>query len=308
MTTDLATPQALTPDRIRIGTAQYYIRPVNSFDQFVDQVTGVVATAGDYGCDLLVLPEYFTIQLLTLGDTNRPVQQQVRTLARRVPEFTELMSRLAKTHELYIVAGSIPNLDENDAQKVYNDSFVFGPSGEHIVQGKMHMTRWEGEEWYVSPRRRFHIIETAFGKIAVTICYDIEFPELARAAAHAGCDILVCPSCTDDRQGYLRVRYCAQARTVENTMYVVHACTVGSLPMLPAVSLNYGVASILTPSDFPFARDGIAAEGTINQEQLVIADIGLDTIRSAREDGTVLPLRDSLTTAEVTSRLEQVKL
>ena len=100
----------------------------------------------------------------------------------------------------------------------------------------------------------------------------------------------------------------AQARTVENTMYVVHACTVGSLPMVPAVAMNYGLASILTPSDYPFARDGIAAEGTINQEQLVIADIGLDTIKRAREDGTVLPLRDSLTTKEVTSRLEQVKL
>ena len=298
----------MTPDRIRIATTQYYIRPVASFDQFVDQITGVVATAGDYGCQLLVLPEYFTIQLLTLGDISRPVTEQVRRLARRVPEFVELMSTLAKKHGLYIVAGSIPNLDPDHQEKVYNDSFVFGPSGKHVVQGKMHMTRWESEEWLVSPRRLFHVIETSFGKIAVTICYDVEFPELARAAAHEGCYILVCPSCTDDRQGYLRVRYCAQARCVENTMYVVHACTVGSLPMVPAVSMNYGVASILTPSDYPFARDGIAAEGNINQEQLVIADIGLDTIRKARENGTVLPLRDSLTTAEVTRRLEQVTL
>jgi predicted amidohydrolase len=298
----------VTPDRIRIGTAQYYIRPVTSFEQFVDQVTGVVATAGDYGCNLLVLPEYFTIQLLTLGDLTLPVPQQVRKLADRVPAFIDLFSGLAKKHGLYVIAGSIPNLDPDDPDKVYNDSFVFGPSGEHVVQGKMHMTRWESEEWHVSPRRKFNVIETDFGKIAVTICYDVEFPELARAAAHAGCYILVCPSCTDDRQGYLRVRYCAQARCVENTMYVVHACTVGSLPMVPAVAMNYGLASILTPSDYPFARDGIGSEGNINQEQLVIADIGLDTIRKAREDGTVLPLRDSLTTKEVTERLEQVTL
>ena len=298
----------MTPDRIRIATAQYYIRPVTGFDQFVDQVTGVVATAGDYNCQLLVLPEYFTIQLLTLGDITRPVTEQVRRLAHRVPEFVELMSSLARKHGLYIVAGSIPNIDNGIDEKVYNDSFVFGPTGEHVVQGKMHMTRWENEEWKVSPRRKFHVIQTAFGKIAVTICYDIEFPELARAAAHAGCYVLVCPSCTDDRQGYLRVRYCAQARCVENTMYVVHACTVGSLPMVPAVSMNYGVASILTPSDYPFARDGIAAEGNINQEMLVIADVGMDTIQKARENGTVLPLRDSLTTTEVTSRLEQATL
>jgi GNAT superfamily N-acetyltransferase len=140
------------------------------------------------------------------------------------------------------------------------------------------MTRWEREEWIVSPRRGLHVFETDFGKLAVAICYDVEFPEIARAAGRSGCDMLVVPSCTDDRQGFLRVRYCAQARAIENQMYVVQACTVGSLPMVPAVSLNYGQASILTPSDFRFSRDGILAEGQVNSEMMVLGD--LDSTRS----------------------------
>jgi len=296
-----------TPTRVRIATIQYFIRPIQRWEQFVEQVRGVVATAADYKCRLAVFPEYFPIQLFTLDDVSRPVPEQVRRLARRVPQFVELMSGLAKEHGLYVVAGSIPVMDNGD-ERVFNDSYIFGPGGEHVIQGKMHMTRWEKEEWHVSPRRKFHVIDTEFGKLAVTICYDVEFPELARAAAREGCYLLVSPSCTDDRQGFLRVRYCAQARAIENTMYVVHACTVGSLPMVPAVSLNYGQASILTPSDYPFARDGILSEGAVNQEQVVIGELNMDTIAEARERGSVLPLHDSITTAEVTQRLELCQL
>ena len=94
------------------------------------------------------------------------------------------------------------------------------------------MTRFETEEWNVSPDSDLHVFDTEFGRMAVAICYDVEFPEIARAAAREGAHILAVPSCTDDRQGFLRVRYCAQARAIENQMYVIHASTVGSLPMV----------------------------------------------------------------------------
>jgi predicted amidohydrolase len=170
------------------------------------------------------------------------------------------------------------------------------------------MTRFESEEWFVSPGSRLRVFETDLGRIAVTICYDVEFPELSRAAAREGAFLLVVPSCTDDRQGYLRVRYCAHARAIENQIYVVQSSTVGSLPMVPAVSLNYGQAAILTPSDFAFSRDGILAEGVPNQESMVIGELNLRTIHESRATGTVLPLRDSSTTAEVASRLEVIPL
>ena len=216
--------------------------------------------------------------------------------------IVEFMAGLAKKHGIYIVGGTIPVRGEGDV--VYNESFVFAPSGNYDSQGKLHMTRFENEEWKVSPRKQLKVFDAPFCRFAVAICYDAEFPELARAAARLGAQILVVPSCTDDRQGFLRVRYCAHARAIENQMYVINSCTVGSLPMVPAVHLNYGQASILTPSDFPFARDGILAEGNPNQEMLVIGELNLTTIRDTRTTGTVLPLNDSVRTAEILKHVE----
>ncbi len=293
-------------DRIRVATLQYFVRPISSFDQFRDQVVGLVETAADYNAHLLVFPEYFTVQLLTLEDVRRPIREQIRGLARERDRFLGLMSELAKQHKLYIAAGTIPSTGDDGA--LHNECYFFAPSGAHASQGKIHMTRFERDEWLVKSRNELRIFETEFGRVAVTICYDVEFPELARVAAREGAVILVVPSCTDDRQGFLRVRYCAQARAIENQMYVIHSATVGSLPMVPAVSLNYGLASILTPSDFPFSRDGILAEGIANQETMVIGELNLATLIDSRESGTVLPLRDSQASAEVKKKVEVITL
>jgi len=292
-------------DRIRVATLQYFIRPVATYEQFFDQVAGLVETAADYKCHLLVFPEYFTVQLLTLGEIKKPIKEQVRDLAKQSSRFVESMKVLAKKSKMYIVAGTIPVFDEKTGELI-NRCHFFSPAGDVGVQDKLHMTRFEKEDWIVSSGKRFKVFDTDFGKVAIAICYDVEFPELARTAARAGATVLIVPSCTDDRQGYLRVRYCAQARAIENQMYVIHSSTVGSLPMVPAVSLNYGQASILTPSDFAFSRDGVLAEGIPNQETMVIGELNLKLIEDSRASGTVLPLLDSQLTAEFTREVDLV--
>ncbi len=294
-------------ERIRVAALQYFIRPVQTFEQFRDQVEALVETAADYDCHLVVFPEYFTAQLLTLGNVKRPIHEQVRDLAQQVPRFVELMGGLARRFKIHIVAGTIPEMTGNDGA-VYNHCYFFGPSGRHGVQGKLHMTRFEKEDWHISAQSQLRVFDTAFGRMGIAICYDVEFPEIVRAAARQGVHVLAVPSCTDDRQGYLRVRYCAQARAIENQMYVIQAHTVGSLPMVPAVSLNYGQAAILTPSDFPFSRDGILAEGTPNQEMMVIGELNLKTIMESRSTGTVIPLLDSARSAELSAKLETVQV
>lgn len=285
-------------DRLRVATLQYYIRPVESFQAFEAQVTGLVETAADYRCDLLVFPEYFTTQLLTLGDTTRPIPDQVRALAEQRPRVVELMTKLSQQSGMHLAGGTILDLDP-ETGRLHNDAYLFTPEGRHGIQGKLHMTRFEREEWAVFSRSVLKVFDTAIGKIAIAICYDVQFPEIIRAAARAGAGLLLVPSCTDDRRGFLRVRYCAQARAIENQLYVIHAATVGSLPMVPAVSLNYGQAAILTPSDLPFARDGILAEGLANQESMVYGELDMSLLGRARSSGTVLPLLDSERSAEL---------
>lgn len=280
--------------RLRVASLQYFIRPIQAYEQFRDQVVGLVETAADYESGLVVFPEYFTLQLLTLGDVKRPLADQVRALAAQEERVLALMKDLAERHQLYIVAGTVPHQDSSG--NLHNICHVVGPRGAHGRQAKLHMTRFE-REWNITSGSGLQVFETSFGRMAVAICYDVEFPEFVRAAARAGAHVLVVPSCTDDRQAFLRVRYCAQARAIENQMYVVHSSTVGSLPMVPAVSLNYGQAAIYTPSDFAFARDGILAEGIPNQETMVVAELNLQTIVEGHESGTVLPLYDSTSTA-----------
>lgn len=294
-------------DRLRVASLQYFIRPVTTFEQFRDQVCGLLETAADYRCHLVVFPEYFTVQLLCLGDLRRPMREQIRDLARQVPQYLELMTDQARRHGLHIIAGTIPVAEEG-SDRVTNRCHFFTPSGACGRQGKLHMTRFEREEWDVAPESTLRLFETDFGRVAIAICYDVQFPEIARAAARLGAHILVVPSCTDDRQGFWRVRYCAHARAIENQMYVIQAATVGSLPMVPAVSLNYGQAAILTPSDFAFSRDGILAEGNPNQEMMVIGDLDLRIIEEVRTTGTVLPLHDSVRTGTIVTAPETVRL
>lgn len=290
-------------DRIRVAAAQYFVRTIHAFEQFEDQVSAVVETAADYRCRLLVLPEYFTLQLMSLGDVKRPIDVQVRDVAAFVPRFIEMMERLAVDNGLYIVAGTIPVIDEG-SDNVHNDAFLFSPNGGYGVQGKLHMTRFEREDWKIEPRSVPRVFETDYGKLAIAICYDVEFPELIREMARAGAHVLCVPSDTDDRHGFLRVRYCAHARTIENHMYAINSTTVGGLPRTRDFSLNYGQASILTPNDYAFSRDGIMAEGTVNTEDVIIGEIDIKTAEDARSFGTVLPLDDSRRTKELIKHIE----
>lgn len=126
--------------RIRVASLQYLMRPVGRFEDFQNQVSALVETARDYKCRLMVFPEYFTVQLLTLNDVRRPIHEQVPALASQLPRFLEMMSALSRKHGIYIVGGSIPVSDEESPDKVYNQSYLFSPSGEYDYQGKLHMT------------------------------------------------------------------------------------------------------------------------------------------------------------------------
>jgi predicted amidohydrolase len=108
----------------------------------------------------------------------------------------------------------------------------------------------------------------------------------------SGARILFTPFCTDDRQGYLRVRYCAQARAIENQVYTAIAGTVGNLTHVPRSDTMFAQSGIFSPSDYSFPRDGIIGECSANIETVVIGEVDLEILRRARVDGTVTQLKD----------------
>ena len=276
--------------RVRISAIQYMLRPIQNFEDFVRQVEFFVTSAKDYGSQFVLFPEFFTMQLLSYMNEQDPARA-VRLLAESTPAYQELFTRLAISNDLYIIAGTHPVAEDG---QIFNAAHLFTPYGKVFQQRKVHLTRAEKGPYQMSHGDAFCVFETDYGKIAILVCYDVEFPEAARIVSEAGAQILFVPSCRDERQGFWRVRYCAQARAIENQIYVAMTGTVGNLPQVPTMATHYSQAAIMTPSDFSFARDGIAAEGNFNQEQIVVSDVDLALLDERRMNGTVIPLNDQL--------------
>jgi predicted amidohydrolase len=157
---------------------------------------------------------------------------------------------------------------------------------------KLHITPNEANVWGMQGGSKIQTFDTDSGKIGILICYDVEFPELGRLLADEGMDILFVPFLTDTQNGYSRIRNCAQARAIENECYVAIAGSVGNLPKVHNMDIQYAQSMVFTPCDFAFPTNGIKAEATANSEMILIADVDIDSLRELNQLGTVRNLKD----------------
>lgn len=276
---------------VRLSLVQYGMRPIETWDDFEKQCEFFVDTASDYKADFLCFPELFTVQLLSLLDKGRP-EQDARQLASFTPRYLELFTRLAIHYNVNIVGGSQLVVEGHD---LYNAAYLFRRDGTIATQKKIHPTPNESRWWGLKGGDRVEVFDSDCGKIAILVCYDVEFPELARVAVGQGARILFVPSNTSDRRGHLRVRLCAQARCIENQVFVVNAGCVGNLPLVENADTHYAQSGIFTPSDIPFARDGVAVEAEPNVETVLFQDVDLQLLRRSRRSGTVRNWHDRRT-------------
>jgi predicted amidohydrolase/GNAT superfamily N-acetyltransferase len=278
------------PQTVRVAAVQYQLRAVASFEEFAHQVEYFVDVVADYKADFAVFPELFTLQLLSIENRKIPAADAIAALTNYTGRFKEMMSNLAVSYNVNIIGGSHPTREADG--EVYNISYVFLRDGSVYEQHKVHPTPNERYWWNIKGGDRVKVIDTDCGPVGVAICYDCEFPELTRVLTDQGAMILFVPFCTDERQAYMRVRYCAAARAVENQCYVVMAGNVGNLPKVENMDIQYSQSCVLTPCDFPFARDGVATEAAPNVEMVAIADLHLDSLYAARQGGAVQNLKD----------------
>ena len=288
--TDAITAPDRPPDVVRIAVVQYHQRRIESFDDFARIVTYFVDTVADNKTDFVLFPEYFAVQLLSIENEPLTPHQSMLRLAEYNDQLEELFQGLAIRYNVNIIGGSHPARAEDG--RLLNVAHVFLRDGSVHEQPKLHPTPGERYWWHIEGGDYLRAIETDSGTIGVLTCYDSEFPELARYLVDQGADILFVPYSTEERQGHLRVRYSCHARAIENQIYVATAGNVGNLPRVANMDIHYAQSAILTPCDFPFARDGIAAQCTENSEMLAFADLNLEALRSARQYGTVQNLKD----------------
>lgn len=275
-------------DYVRVAAVQYQMRTISDFEEFAKHCKYFVEVASDYRSDFVLFPEMLTMQLLSFLPPDRPALA-ARMLSDFTSRYIEFFSDLAIKYNINIIGGSHLNVESDD---LYNISYLFHRNGKVEKQYKIQITPYEKKWWGIKGGNHIEVFDTDCGKIAIAICYDVQFPELVRIAAQKGAKILFVPYNTDGRRGYIRIRSCAQARAIENTIYVAITGCVGNLPRVENLDVHYSQAAILTPSDVEFSRDGIATEATPNTETIIYQDLDLGLLRRNREFGTVQPWND----------------
>lgn len=280
---------------IRLAACQYAIELHETWDAYADHLQDVCAEAVEAGAQLLLLPEYAGLVL----SGQLPAEQRgdlsgsIAGIQPLIAPWLELCAGIARRWGVYLQPGSAPVLDADGRYR--NRAWLFGPQGLLGHQDKLIMTRFEREQWNIAPGEGLQVFDTALGRLGILICYDNEFPMLARRLAEGGADLILAPSCTDTEAGYHRVRIGAQARALENQIAVLQSPTVGLAPWSPALDENIGRAGLFVPPDHGMPGDGVialSAELYPAGSQWLMCEVDLQEVRRVRREGQVLTRRD----------------
>ncbi|MFN7552302.1 MAG: nitrilase-related carbon-nitrogen hydrolase [Pseudomonadota bacterium] len=275
---------------LRIACVQWRLDRVASFDEWAGRFEDCVRIAAGYGARFVVFPEYVTAEILSAQSGSPDGPASIAGSTALTPAIGALYRRCATRHRIHVIGGS--HLNRAADGRVRNTCLVALADGSLHARDKIHCTPNEREAWGVEGGVAAPVLEADGVTFAIAICYDSEFPELGPHHHAQRAQILFVPFITDDRAGYLRVRYSCAARAVENQLYVALAGSVGIARNVHNLDACYARSAVLTPSDHGFARDGIAVEAEPGVEAVVVADVDLRALDHARRSGTVRNLDD----------------
>lgn len=230
--------------------------------------------AVEAGVDILALPECL---MTPFEKTPEEYQASAQTLD---GEFSQAVRQVAKLHGIWIVYTM--NERHPEGGLPYNTAVISDSEGR--VRGYYRKTHlYDAHDVRESDRmskgdRFFEPVDTPFGRIGLGICYDLRFPEVARAAACAGCELFILPAAWVDGQAKeLHWRTLLTARAVENEMFVAGLSRVDPK--------RIGCSMVVDP------LGGVLAQAGAHEERLVTADIDLEAVRAARQAMPVLEHR-----------------
>jgi predicted amidohydrolase len=292
---------------LKVASAQYPIDQPATLDAWRDKIARWVADGAATGAEVLVFPEYAAIeQAAALGEkVYGNLDATLQAVADLEADRVSLHQELAAKHRVHILVGSGP-VRKGEGRYV-NAAQLVTPKGSVGAQEKLIMTPFE-TDWGISAGKQARVFDTVLGLIGINICYDSEFPLLARAMAEAGAELLLVPSCTERVSGYHRVRIGSRARALENQIAAVVSPTVGDALWSPAVDRNTGAAGIYVPSEQTVSDTGILAQGELNAAQWVAADVDLARLRHLRTSGEMRNYIDWPNQAGATKLADKVEI
>jgi len=263
--------QASEQRSARIAVAQYAPH-VGDLEGNRSQAVAWARRAAEAGADLVVLPELassgYTFESAAEAEAAAEGQDGGPTVSALVA--------VARETGMHIVCG----VDESDGECRHNSAVLLGPSGRLATYRKLHLFNDE-QSWFV-PGGSLPVVDLPFGRVGMIICYDLWFPEAARALALAGADIIAVPTnwvasfkrtVYDDR-GYCQGDYVAMATAAQNGVVMACADRIGT-----ERGLTFLGASIIVGADgWPLAGPA-PADG----EALLVADVALSSVGRARQ-------------------------
>ncbi|QIA63187.1 GNAT family N-acetyltransferase [Vibrio astriarenae] len=272
---------------VRIGVIQWQMRAVRDLDDLMDQAEFFVTSLSNYKADFALFPEFFNAPLMGLQSDQNSVEA-IRFLASFSEEIKARFSQMAVTYNINIIAGSVPVFEDG---KLYNVAYLLHRDGQIDEQYKIHITPHEEKDWVIDGGDKVKVFDTDSGRVGILICYDSEFPELGRIMAEQDVQIIFVPFWTDTKNGYQRVRICSQARAIENECYVAIGGSVGNLPRVDNVDIQYAQSAVFSPSDIYFPHDATLTEANANTEMIIFADVDLTKLKQLNTEGSVTNLK-----------------
>ena len=202
---------------VRIAAVQMASGPQVSAN--LNDAGRLIAMAAAQGAKLVALPEYFAIMGLQDTDKVRVCEAEGKG------PIQKFLADAAREHKIWIIGGSVP-LASDDPKRVRNSCLVYDDKGKQVARyDKMHLFGFNmGDENYseertIEPGSSVQTVETPFGRIGLSICYDLRFPELYRAMKDV--DIIVVPSAFTETTGKAHWETLIRARAIENLAYVL---------------------------------------------------------------------------------------
>ena len=236
----------------------------------------MIAQSADKNADFIVLPEMFNCPYSNDKFIEYAEEENTSCTLKRI-------SKLAEKHNVYILAGSIP---EKESDKIYNTSYLFDKNGKIIAKHrKMHLFDIDvkgkiafKESDVLTAGDEFSLADTEYGKIGIGICYDVRFVELARVMTERGASVLIYPGAFNMTTGPAHWELLFRSRALDNQVFCI-----GVAPALNGESSyhSYGHSIVTNPW-------GEVVTQADEKENLIICEIDLDEIKKVREEIPIL--------------------
>ena len=276
---------------MKVAAAKHAIQAPASFDAFARRQRRLLEGIAAQGAGIAVLPEYLSLELAsTLApDIAGNLHASLAAIQRYREPWLALFSAIARDTGMIVAAGTF--LVDTGAGRYRNRADLLLPGGAHAWQDKLQLTGFEKVTGLIDGGDALKVFDVGGLRLALAVCYDIEFPLPVRAQYEAGARLLLVPSCTDTAAGATRVRVGCLARALENRCFVARAVTTGEAPWNPALDVNTGEAAVHAPMDAGWPADGVVAE-TGGGEGWAVADLDFAVLEASRECAQVANDRD----------------